>query len=101
ILSRDHIACGCALLFGLGETHESRIALLDSLIEQRRTRGSPVALSANWPCSIRYATVCPILVLITSNGAHPRDRIWSFFIASVKPLSDIVSRTRQNHPSLN
>lgn len=48
ILSRNDIACGCALLFGLGEKHESRIALLDTLIEEKRARGLPVAVSANW-----------------------------------------------------
>src|SRR5690606_12742367 len=48
ILSRNDIACGCALLFGLGERHESRIALLDTLIEEKRARGLPVAVSANW-----------------------------------------------------
>jgi B12-binding domain/radical SAM domain protein len=48
ILSRNEIACGCALLFGLGETHNSRIALLDTLIDEKQKRGSPVVLSANW-----------------------------------------------------
>lgn len=48
ILSEARIACGCALLFGLGEPHRSRIALLDAVIAERRMRRSPVTLSANW-----------------------------------------------------
>jgi len=47
-LSRNGIACGCALLFGLGEAHVSRIALLDALIEERREFGTPSVVSANW-----------------------------------------------------
>jgi len=48
ILARNKIDCGCALLFGLGETHENRIALLDELIRLRRHSGQPSLLSANW-----------------------------------------------------
>ena len=48
ILDRCGIACGCALLFGLGEAHASRMALLDAVTAERGKRGNPVALSANW-----------------------------------------------------
>ncbi|WP_081673671.1 B12-binding domain/radical SAM domain-containing protein [Pseudomonas cremoricolorata] len=42
------ISCGCALLFGLGESQFSREHLLSLLIKLRRTTGQPVTLSANW-----------------------------------------------------
>lgn len=48
ILLENNISCGCALLFGLGEAQPSRVALLKSLIEHRRTLGQPVTISANW-----------------------------------------------------
>lgn len=48
ILAQNEIACGCALLFGLGESHQSRIALLDAVVEARRQTGCPALLSANW-----------------------------------------------------
>jgi B12-binding domain/radical SAM domain protein len=48
ILAQNGIACGCALLFGLGESHRSRIALLDTVIESRLRTGRPAVLSANW-----------------------------------------------------
>lgn len=47
-LARNKITCGCALLFGLGEAHESRLALLDTLIRKKRETGSPAVISANW-----------------------------------------------------
>lgn len=48
ILGSCGIACGCALLFGLGEKHTSRLALLKTLIGYRKTIGQPVVVSANW-----------------------------------------------------
>ena len=48
ILSDAGVDCGCALLFGLGESHKNRLALLDAILEQKRSTGSPVAVSANW-----------------------------------------------------
>lgn len=48
ILSQNHINCGCALLFGLGERHESRLRLLDYLTQLRGSSGQPCVLSANW-----------------------------------------------------
>ncbi|MFJ4054517.1 B12-binding domain/radical SAM domain-containing protein [Pseudomonas sp. NPDC089743] len=47
-MAANHIACGCALLFGLGEAHNSRRNLLNGLIALKRETGQPVALSANW-----------------------------------------------------
>lgn len=48
VLAQNGIACGCALLFGLGESHKSRIALLDTVIDSRLRTGRPAVLSANW-----------------------------------------------------
>ncbi len=48
ILAYNEIACGCALLFGLGESQRSRIALLDAVIDSRLSTGRPAVLSANW-----------------------------------------------------
>lgn len=48
ILGNCGISCGCALLFGLGEKHASRLALLKTLIKYRKTIGQPVVVSANW-----------------------------------------------------
>jgi B12-binding domain/radical SAM domain protein len=48
ILRRNGITCGCALLFGLGESHSSRLALLSRLISAKRETGIPTVLSANW-----------------------------------------------------
>jgi B12-binding domain/radical SAM domain protein len=43
-----NIQCGCALLFGLGEPHESRIHLLKILSDLRREFGAPKPISLNW-----------------------------------------------------
>jgi B12-binding domain/radical SAM domain protein len=48
LLQHHGIACGCSLLFGLGERHSSRVALLEMLINNRRKSGYPSVLSANW-----------------------------------------------------
>jgi len=48
LLRHIGIACGVALLFGLGESHSSRIALLNRLISAKRETGMPTVLSANW-----------------------------------------------------
>ncbi|GAB3627933.1 hypothetical protein PTE30175_04669 [Pandoraea terrae] len=47
-LGEAGISCGCALLFGLGERHASRVALLNVLIDYLGRTGQPVVLSANW-----------------------------------------------------
>lgn len=47
-LMRHGISCGCALLFGLGESQESRIALLDALMVSKERSGWPAVVSANW-----------------------------------------------------
>lgn len=47
-LIETKISCGCALLFGLGESHSSRIALLETLIEYKKKTGEPKIISANW-----------------------------------------------------
>ncbi|MFK4259188.1 B12-binding domain/radical SAM domain-containing protein [Agrobacterium tumefaciens] len=47
-LTNHRVSCGCALLFGLGESHDSRIALLDTIIESRQKTGCPTVISANW-----------------------------------------------------
>ena len=48
VLEHTGVKLGCALLFGLGEAHASRTALLKALQSERRSRGNPIALSANW-----------------------------------------------------
>ncbi|MBK4991663.1 B12-binding domain/radical SAM domain-containing protein [Pseudomonas sp. S36] len=48
VLIDQHISCGCALLFGLGETQVSREHLLKLLIALKKRTGQPVTLSANW-----------------------------------------------------
>ncbi|WP_430252402.1 B12-binding domain/radical SAM domain-containing protein [Neorhizobium sp. DAR64860/K0K1] len=48
IFAANDISVGCALLFGLGEPHSSRLALLDRLIVARREQGQPLSVSANW-----------------------------------------------------
>ncbi|WP_225412446.1 B12-binding domain/radical SAM domain-containing protein [Stigmatella hybrida] len=48
-LLRDNgIHCGCAVLFGLGEPHESRLELLEALRAMRARYGMPEPISANW-----------------------------------------------------
>ncbi|MFP3862230.1 B12-binding domain/radical SAM domain-containing protein [Pseudomonas capeferrum] len=47
-MAANHIDCGCALLFGLGEAHTSRRNLLNDLIALKRETGQPLTLSANW-----------------------------------------------------
>ncbi len=47
-LLKHDIKCGCAVLFGLGETHESRLELLAQLGRLRRTLGAPHPISVNW-----------------------------------------------------
>lgn len=48
ILGAAGIDCGCAVLFGLGERHDSRLALLDRLDRFRRSHGVPDPISLNW-----------------------------------------------------
>lgn len=48
ILINQKISCGCALLFGLGESQSSREHLLQALSTLKRTIGQPIALSINW-----------------------------------------------------
>ena len=47
-MAANHIDCGCALLFGLGEAHISRRNLLNGLIKLKQETGQPLTLSANW-----------------------------------------------------
>ncbi|HEY0524117.1 MAG TPA: B12-binding domain/radical SAM domain-containing protein [Stellaceae bacterium] len=47
-LQAQNIKCGCAVLFGLGETHESRLELLGELGRLRQTVGAPHPISVNW-----------------------------------------------------
>lgn len=47
-LAANGIKCGCAILFGLGESHSSRISLLDGILDTRIMLGGPVTVSANW-----------------------------------------------------
>lgn len=48
ILSEKSIHCGVALIFGLGETHASRIQLIEHLSQWRRRYGMPDPISMNW-----------------------------------------------------
>ncbi|MNO63802.1 hypothetical protein D3C76_545170 [compost metagenome] len=48
ILKDNGISCGCALLFGLGETRTSRKKLVQRLTLSRRNIGQPILISANW-----------------------------------------------------
>lgn len=48
ILTNANILCGCALLFGLGEKHENRLALVNQIIHQRTHSMQPTTVSANW-----------------------------------------------------
>jgi len=47
-LAKLGITCGVALLFGLGETRESRIRLFNQLDEWRVSYGFPNPISLNW-----------------------------------------------------
>ncbi|MCO7516184.1 B12-binding domain/radical SAM domain-containing protein [Pseudomonas guariconensis] len=47
-LIENKISCGCALLFGLGEQHSSRLDLLRHLINLRDHVGQPITISTNW-----------------------------------------------------
>lgn len=47
-LKSTNISCGCALLFGLGEPHASRVTLVKTLINYRKEINQPVVISANW-----------------------------------------------------
>lgn len=48
ILKKNRISCGCALLFGLGETRTSRRKLVRGLTLLKKNEGQPVLISANW-----------------------------------------------------
>lgn len=48
VLTSLRIQCGASLLFGLGETHESRIKLLHQIEQWRTCYGSPDPISLNW-----------------------------------------------------
>lgn len=48
ILDLAQVKCGCAVLFGLGENHASRLRLLEALHFHRVRQGNPVVVSANW-----------------------------------------------------
>lgn len=48
MLATLDIKCGGALLFGLGETHKSRIAFFRTIEEWRNRYGSPDPVSINW-----------------------------------------------------
>jgi len=46
---REHnVSCGCSVLFGLGETHEARIELLQNLSHLQEQIGRPYPVSVNW-----------------------------------------------------
>lgn len=47
-LQAADIQCGCAILFGLGEPHSSRIMLLKELQQLRIRYGAPHPVSFNW-----------------------------------------------------
>ncbi|OJH42099.1 B12-binding domain/radical SAM domain-containing protein [Cystobacter ferrugineus] len=47
-LGEQGIHCGCAILFGLGETQERRMELLEALRTMRGVYGMPSPVSANW-----------------------------------------------------
>jgi B12-binding domain/radical SAM domain protein len=48
ILGQAGIRCGAAVLFGLGESHASRLRLLGNVIRLQQTFGMPHPVSANW-----------------------------------------------------
>lgn len=48
ILKDNGVSCGCALLFGLGETPTSRKKLLQRLTACKKNIGQPILISANW-----------------------------------------------------
>lgn len=48
ICNRNSVRLGCAVLFGLGEEHSSRIALLKLLLSSQERCGQPAVISANW-----------------------------------------------------
>jgi B12-binding domain/radical SAM domain protein len=48
ILDQAEIRCGAAVLFGLGESHASRLRLLGNVIRLQQTSGAPHPISANW-----------------------------------------------------
>lgn len=48
ILSSLKIQCGFALLFGLGETHDSRMKLLSQIKKWQENYGIPDPISLNW-----------------------------------------------------
>jgi len=48
ILSDTGISCGVAVLFGLGEPHESRLELIEQVGVWRKRHGFPNPISMNW-----------------------------------------------------
>jgi B12-binding domain/radical SAM domain protein len=48
VMGKFGIVCGAAVLFGLGEPHADRVALLQTLSTLRRERGVLGPISANW-----------------------------------------------------
>lgn len=47
-LRSANVKCGCAVLFGLGESHASRLRLLDELLQLREEQQAPHPVSFNW-----------------------------------------------------
>lgn len=47
-LRAANVKCGCAILFGLGESHASRLRLLDELQQLREEQQAPHPVSFNW-----------------------------------------------------
>ncbi len=47
-LKENGIHCGCAVLFGLGETQDGRLDLIEALQRLQRDIGMPSPISANW-----------------------------------------------------
>jgi B12-binding domain/radical SAM domain protein len=48
LIERNGMTCGVAVLFGLGESHKHRVALLDQLRRWRERFGFPDPVSLNW-----------------------------------------------------
>jgi B12-binding domain/radical SAM domain protein len=48
LLADLDVKCGVAVLFGLGEAHEQRLALIEQVRQWRTTYGGPAPISMNW-----------------------------------------------------
>lgn len=78
----EQIDCGLSLLFGLGEQHSQRVALLEKIAHWQQTIGQPRCISMNW--AVKHP-----LRRLDNAPDHYRD--WA--IDAADPRAQLIART--------